>query len=74
MQECRDESEIKNYQRIQLSNDALINGILGSTLDLACHVLSSCVSLKLFLWLTVNDDVACEYSCLSWLWAFGTTS
>ena len=35
MQECRDESEIYNYQQIQLLNDKFINGILGSTLDLA---------------------------------------
>ena len=37
MQECRDESEIYNYQRIQLLNNKLkfINGILGGTLDLA---------------------------------------
>ena len=35
MQECRDESEIYNYQRIQLSNTKFINVILGGTLDLA---------------------------------------
>ena len=35
MQECRDESESYNYQQIQLSNNKLINGILGGTLDLA---------------------------------------
>ena len=35
MQEYRDESEIYNYQRIQLSNNTLINGIFGGTLDLA---------------------------------------
>ena len=35
MQECRDESEIYNHQRIQLSNTKFINGILGVTLDLA---------------------------------------
>ena len=29
MQECRDESEIYNYQRIQLSNNKFINVILG---------------------------------------------
>ena len=29
MQECRDESEIYNYQRIQLLHDKFINGILG---------------------------------------------
>ena len=34
MQECRDESEIYNWQRIQLSNNIFINGILG-THDLA---------------------------------------
>ena len=28
MQECRDESEIYNYQRIQLLNNKFINGIL----------------------------------------------
>jgi len=35
MQEFRDESEIYNCQRIQLSNDKFINGILGGTLHLA---------------------------------------
>ena len=35
MQEGRDESEIYNYKRIQLSNNKFINGILGGTLDLA---------------------------------------
>ena len=35
MQECRDETEIYNYQRIQVSNNKFINGILGGTLDLA---------------------------------------
>ena len=35
MQECWDESEIYNYQRIQLSNNKFISGILGGTLDLA---------------------------------------
>ena len=35
MQECRDESEICNYQRIQFSNNKFINGILGGTHDLA---------------------------------------
>ena len=35
MQECRDESEIYNYQQIQLLNNKFINEILGSTLDLA---------------------------------------
>ena len=34
MQECRDESEIYNYQRIQLSNNKFINVILEGTLDL----------------------------------------
>ena len=34
MQECRDESEIYNYQRIQRSNNKFINGILGGTLGL----------------------------------------
>ena len=29
MQQCRDEFEIYNYQRIRLSNNKLINGILG---------------------------------------------
>ena len=29
IQECRDESKIYNYQQIQLSNNTLINGILG---------------------------------------------
>ena len=33
--ECRDESEIYNYQRIQLSNNKFIDGILGGMLDLA---------------------------------------
>ena len=27
MQECRDESEIDNYQRIQLLNNKFINGV-----------------------------------------------
>ena len=35
MWECRDESEIHKYQRIQPSNNKFINGILGGTLDLA---------------------------------------
>ena len=40
MEECTDESEIYNYQRIQFSNNKFINGILGGggvggTLDLA---------------------------------------
>ena len=35
MQECGDESEIYNYQQIRLSNNKLINGTLGGTLDLA---------------------------------------
>ena len=34
MQECRHESDIYNYQRIQLSNNKFINVILGGTLDL----------------------------------------
>ena len=37
MQECRHESEIYNYQQIQLSNNKFINVILGGgggTLDL----------------------------------------
>ena len=34
-EESRDESEIYNYQRIQLSNNKFINRILGGTLDLA---------------------------------------
>ena len=34
MQKYRDESEIYNYQRIQLSNNKFINVILGGTLDL----------------------------------------
>ena len=34
MQECRDETEIDNYQGIQPSNNKLINAILGGTLDL----------------------------------------
>ena len=35
-QECRDESEIYNYHRAQLSNNKFINGIFGFTLhDLA---------------------------------------
>ena len=29
MQECRDESEIYNYQHIQVSNNKFIDGILG---------------------------------------------
>ena len=29
MKECRDESEIYNYQRIQLLNNKFINGILA---------------------------------------------
>ena len=35
MQECRHESEIYDYQQIQLSNNKFINVILGGTLDLA---------------------------------------
>ena len=35
MQECRHESEIYNYQRIQLLNNKFINGLLGGMLDLA---------------------------------------
>ena len=35
MQECRDESEIYNYQGIQHSNNECINTILGGTFDLA---------------------------------------
>ena len=35
MQENGDESEIYNYQQIQLSNNKFINGIFGGTLDLA---------------------------------------
>ena len=35
MQECRDESEIYNYQGIQHSNNEFINTILGGTFDLA---------------------------------------
>ena len=34
MQECRDESEIYNYQQIQLLNNKFINVILGVMLDL----------------------------------------
>ena len=34
IQECRDQSEIYNYQRIQLLNNKFINGFLGDTLDL----------------------------------------
>ena len=35
-QECRDESEIYNYHRAQLSNNKFVNGIFGFTLhDLA---------------------------------------
>ena len=34
MQERKDESQIYNYQRIQLSNDKFINGILAGMLDL----------------------------------------
>ena len=34
MQEGRHESEIYNYQWIQLSNNKFINVILGGTLDL----------------------------------------
>ena len=41
IQECRDESEIYNYQRIQLSNNRLINGSLGGTLDCNKFGLSS---------------------------------
>ena len=33
-EECRHESEIYNYQRIQLSNNKFINVILGGTIDL----------------------------------------
>ena len=29
MQKCKDESEIYNYQRIQLWNSKFINGIMG---------------------------------------------
>ena len=44
MQKCWDDTEINNYQRIQLSNNTFIDGILGGTLNLACNVLSSYVS------------------------------
>ena len=33
MQERKDESQIYNYQRIQLSNDKFMNGILAGMLD-----------------------------------------
>ena len=33
MQERRDESEIYNFQWIQIWNNKFINGILGGTLD-----------------------------------------
>ena len=35
VRECRDESEIYNYQWIQLLNNKFINDILRGTLDLA---------------------------------------
>ena len=35
MQECRDESEIYNYQQIRILQDKFINGILEGTLDLS---------------------------------------
>ena len=39
MQECRDESEIYNYQQIQLSNNKLINEMLGVRLTwLDCNL------------------------------------
>ena len=50
MQEGRDESEIYNYKRIQLSNNKLINGILGGTLDLA-WLYSPFPTKILILWL-----------------------
>ena len=47
MQECRDESEIYNYQRIQLSNNKFINVILGVMLDLTVtHYKGKKVSTK----------------------------
>ena len=47
MQECRDESEIYNYQRIQLLNNEFINGILGVRLTwLDCNNKSTSVPRK----------------------------
>ena len=42
MQECRDENEIYNYQKIQLSNDKFINEILGGELDLTFDAKVAC--------------------------------
>ena len=33
MQECKDESEIYNYQQIRIMHDKFINGILEGTFD-----------------------------------------
>ena len=53
MQECRDESEIYNYKRIQLSNNKFINGVMGGTLDLTWPGLTVTVAYKnLILWLS----------------------
>ena len=50
MQECRDESEIYSYQRIQLSvNIKFINVILGVTLD--CNMLFQISRKKVCLYL-----------------------
>ena len=53
MQECRDESEIYNYQRIQFSHNKFINGILGKGAGrgvrltwLDCKVFNSYVGLS----------------------------
>ena len=41
MQECRDESEIYNYQRIQLLNNQFINVILEGKSNTSVHVVET---------------------------------
>ena len=53
MQECRDESEIYNYQRIQLSNNKFINEILGGTLDPAWLELDQIKPMR-WIWKIAN--------------------
>jgi len=72
MQECRDESEIYNYQRIQLSNNKFINGAWGVRLtwfDCNSHFMmyliffsGSCVAFEhrilLGFWSHVHQNLA----------------
>ena len=49
MQECTDESNIYNYQRIQLSNNKFINGIFGVRLTwVDCNIIDNQANQKQF--------------------------